>query len=117
MKPSRINQVLAEWEGWVDIKPSGRLDGQLVGVSPFDPVLLTRVEIPDYCNDLNAIQRAVMKLDSGQRRAFVSDLNGIIARDSALSFDGCEWLFALANATARQHCEALVKTLGKWEEE
>jgi hypothetical protein len=69
-------------------------------------------EIPDYCNDLNAIHEAVLSV-----------LN---VASSQLNWDYCRILgevtgsgehvtTALVHATAAQRAEAFLRTINKWE--
>lgn len=74
------------------------------------PVTIERFHPIDYCNDLNAMHKAIMEFD-----------NETIARiDSCLTmlFDPEEGnvLHKTINATARQRAEAFLRALGKWEE-
>jgi hypothetical protein len=70
-------------------------------------------DIPDYPNDLNAVHEAEKSLDRFQVSEYgielcrvmkLPDINGEICWGS------------LVMATARQRCEALLKTVGLWKE-
>jgi hypothetical protein len=107
MKDEQINIAIAEVCGWIIIKAC---DGSLIGKpkneqGPMD-------EIPDYCNDLNAIHEAVLSV-----------LN---VASSQLNWDYCRILgevtgsgehvtTALVHATAAQRAEAFLRTINKWE--
>ena len=80
-----------------------------------------RFKIPDYLNDLNAMHSAVKSLDDHYMEVFGFHLQEIL---------GCyvvgvvedykrhmRLLTILANATAEQRAEALLKTIGRWEDE
>jgi hypothetical protein len=68
--------------------------------------------IPDYCNDLNAMHEAEMTLPPGRKRK---------QWDNSRAEFRC-YLRLISghvgsiHATARQRAEALLRTLGKWEE-
>jgi hypothetical protein len=94
MTPERINSVIAEWHGRKHQPSVTNEEGyQYCGVN-------------DYYHDLNAIHEAVRKLNRLEREGFMWQL-GIIVHDE-------EWNYL--NATAAQRCEALLRTIGKWEE-
>lgn len=65
---------------------------------------------PDYLNDLNAIQEAVLSLPEELHHNYMGYLGNII--DLKKNKD----VFYMHNATAAQRSEALLKTIGKWEE-
>jgi hypothetical protein len=58
-------------------------------------------EIPDYANDLNAMHEAEETLGPEQARQY----------HNRLGRTGAVWLW---HATARQRCEAFLRTIGKW---
>lgn len=70
--------------------------------------------IPDYPNDLNAMNGAEETcLEKGA--AYASNLATLVASVGWLPETG-ESVFRLIRATAHQRAEALLKTLGKWNE-
>jgi hypothetical protein len=76
---------------------------------PLDP-------LPDYFNDLNAVQELQDKLTNDQQFEFVYHLNDVlelVPLSSPASYREVV-LFAFANATATQRSEALGKTLNLW---
>lgn len=94
-------RALAELDGWCDVKLSGRLDGQLVGF-PSRGVLGTRLELPDYLNDLNACHRIELNLSEHGHDVFVAHLGRLTWR--------------AVSATAAQRCEALLRTMARWKD-
>lgn len=77
--------------------------------------------IPDYPNDLNAMHEAILKLDRTihdkdvcLRDVFSSELEELITKSR--STPEIWSMFDLLNTTARQRCEAFLRTVGKWEE-
>jgi hypothetical protein len=72
--------------------------------------------LPDYFNDLNAVQELQDKLTNDQQFEFVYHLNdvlGLVPLSSPASYREVV-LFAFANATAAQRCEALGLALNLW---
>lgn len=55
------NQTIAEYCGWTQIHPSGRLDGQLIGYRP-RPILGEFHEIPNYMESFDLIIPEIQKL-------------------------------------------------------
>lgn len=64
-------------------------------------------EFPDYCNDLNAMHEAEKTMNNNDWWKFVEHLTNICGGGTALGI----------SATATQRAEALLKTIGKWEEQ
>ena len=102
-------KAIAEYRGWLDIKETGRLDGQLVGFPPGGK-LGERVELPDWPDDLNAVHELLNKLDPLLRNMFVNELTLPIK-----AFENFGW--EAVNATAQRRCEAFLRTIGKWQDE
>ena len=103
MTDEQINQRIAEVCGWTQFKPIG-ISSCLHGVPPdgYGPF----EEIPDYCNDLNAMHEAEKVLTDDQRSIFYPRwLGGFMSRIGPIY------------ATAYQRAEAFLRTLGKWEED
>ena len=67
------------------------------------------LEIPDYCNDLNAMHEAEKSLNQIQARAY-SDFLGQSEQDG--TWAGCHCF----HQTAAQRAEAFLKNINKWEE-
>lgn len=97
-------QKIAEYCGWTHVKPSGRLDGQLMGYPPKTPQVWKYEEIPDYFNDLNAMQQPWDCLGWEEKNECIEILKEIV-KDAY-----CEVYFA----TAAQRAEAFLKTLKLW---
>lgn len=97
MTDKQINAAIAEACGWKEV----RVNGGAGVYKGFDNGAELRPDIPDYCNDLNAMHEAekeILKID------YIYQWH--------LSETQCfkDW-----HATARQRAEALLKTLCKWE--
>jgi hypothetical protein len=102
MSDEQINIAIAEVCGWIIIKAC---DGSLIGKpkneqGPMD-------EIPDYCNDLNAMHEAEKILSDESHADYACELVKTIRRNG-------EW-FESVSATAAQRAEAFLKTINKWE--
>jgi hypothetical protein len=91
----KINVAIAEACGWT---PDNRGLGWLSPHGYYAPE-------PDYCDDLNAMHEAEKVLTDDQREVFYPRNLGAWQRP-----------FNVIYATARQRAEALLRTLGKWEE-
>lgn len=62
-------------------------------------------QLPDYCNDMNAIHEAEAKLTTEQLANMDTEL-----------YDVTSLLFVW-RATAAQRAEALLRTIGRWDEQ
>ena len=67
-------------------------------------------KMPNYCSDLNAIQKAVLTLNPTQQVQYVNILEKIVSDGSPFNWRG----FTFANATAKQRTEAYLKTIEKF---
>lgn len=102
-----INTKIATFCGWVNVRPSGRLDGQLIGRHKDFPESLVLggqeggVPIPDYCSDLNSIHEAEFLLPlSLERHTWRANLEFV-----------CGSMYSMLHATAFHRAEAFVKTI------
>lgn len=69
------------------------------------------MQTPDYLNDLNAMHEAEKTLiDASVRYDYLSTLDSVVGHPK-------EATFAAVHATARQRAEALLRTIGKWQED
>ena len=98
MTDQQINQRIAEACGWKEV----RVNGNAGIYKGFNNGAELRPDIPDYCNDLNAMHEAEKVLDEEQWHDYVEHVGGT-------------WEQAM-HATARHRAEAFLRTLGKWEE-
>ena len=113
-------KAIAEYRGWLDIKETGRLDGQLVGFPPGGK-LGQRVELPDWPGDLNEMHSLEMwafpnEVPQGFYHPLADDYENnlkIACGYTATLFNG----WALLTPTAGQRCEAFLRTIGKWDDE
>lgn len=73
------------------------------------------LEIPDYCNDLNAMHEAEKVLTIKQKQRYATALSNDLS-DSAPT-DSCYTVWSdTIHATAAQRAEAFLKTINKWED-
>lgn len=68
--------------------------------------------IPDYSNDLNACHEMERMLDDGQQDTFLITLRKLVD----VGLDDFQRDFNGIHATARQRCEAFLRTIGKWKD-
>lgn len=101
MTPEKINAALAESCGWRK-NPDRRfvLNEWLHDERSGEP--------PNYFGDLNALHEAEKKLTPGESSYYAGELRKALGFHQHTYFD-------LLHATAPQRCEAVLKTLGKWE--
>ena len=102
MSEEQINIAIAEACGWTDIS---QYTQAVDGWYGYEPENGPHSQIPDYCNDLNAMHEAEKVLTSEQVTSYVDSLEFMNARWATPAF-----------GTAAQRAEAFLRTLGKWEE-
>jgi hypothetical protein len=107
MTKEQINIAIAEACGWLIVKAC---DGSLIGKlkneqGPMD-------EIPDYCNDLNAMHEAENRLPSDKKEDYWYQLYENCRRSV---FSRVEDNYKMLHSTARQRAEAFLRTINKWE--
>lgn len=111
MTDEQINAAIAEACGWTDIVHHP--DFGLMGRDPSTHGL--RTCIPYYASDLNAMHEAEQeqwRKNHNSRYIFIYELNKILRPTVG---NRVEYIHLL-DATARQHAEAFLKTIEKWEE-
>ena len=117
MTKERQNIVIAEFCGWTDIKPEVRGSGAPERrPSPYGcpPGKKWKATIPNYTGSLDAMHEAIVgRLTPMQESEFQKNLFNIFAYAEGLR-DSAQ---VLCNSTAAQRAEALIKTIGRWEEE
>lgn len=107
MTNEQINIAIAEACGWKNL---GKVYTDCAIVDNAWESPLCEIEnLPDYCNDLNAMHEAWLSLSLEDKFGFDRQLQRVLLT----SEDGTYWL---TNATARQRAEAFLKTIGKWED-
>ena len=110
MTNEQINISIAETCGWNSIREQDYDHGysgddvrqMWVGLNPDSDEF---EQIPDYCNDLNAIHEVEKILSDQQASAYITTLCLEVQPEPKLY-----------HATAAQRAEAFLRTLGKWEE-
>lgn len=110
MTDEQINQRIAEACGWECLAPDVWHHG-IVGYSK-DTHGIVRSRIPDYCNDLNAMYEAEEQMDEIDWVFFMTELAGLVRLPKQAEVQ----IKQLVHSTARHRAQALLKTLGKWEE-
>lgn len=102
MTNEQINATIAEACGW---KAKGNTWLTPAGT----PVFAS--DVPNYCNDLNAMHEAEVILSELQLGHMAREIEWRMARE--IKHNETQWYF---RATARQRAEAFLRTMGKWEE-
>lgn len=122
MTDEEINIAIAQVCGWEEIgkydpcrgiSPQWK-DARAFDGSPLDPPIW---DIPDFCNDLNAMHEAELLLYKTNRspKNYTQNLKKVIClhagtKKAIMDFDIC------ITSTARQRAEAFLKTLKIWSE-
>jgi hypothetical protein len=113
MNDDQIRIAIAEWCGWHFTE-----NGDPYKLNSTNrPVYFTKgmEAVPDYPNDLNAVHEAEGRLtDFTEMQTYLRKLKNIVAQSHEWEDLMCCW--CITHATARQRCEALLKTIGKWKE-
>ena len=100
MTNEQINAAVAEACGWTEI---GSCDCgfKISGMPPYRSA--HKKHIPDYCADLNEMHDAEKACRVNRNWIYLNELDLVCRVDAVY-------------ATARERAEALLRTLGKWEE-
>lgn len=100
MTNEQINAAIAEVCGWTEI---GSCDCgfKISGMPPYRSA--HKKHIPDYCADLNEMHDAEKACRVNRNWIYLNELDLVCRVDAVY-------------ATARERAEALLRTLGKWEE-
>lgn len=109
MTYEQINIAIAEACGW---RQSERNIAHWHHVSePYSHILTG--DLPNYCNDLNAMHEAEKMLGEKRIRSYAFILAQVLDTSPTVDLDD---QFLNIHATALQRAEAFLRTLGKWEE-
>lgn len=107
MTDQEINKAIAEWCGW-------KIHPRETGLWLKDGRGVSR-RLPNYTEDLNACHEAISKLTTwDEQKAYINELKWLALSEDFILAE--EALWKLMSATARQRCEALLRTIGKWKE-
>jgi hypothetical protein len=119
MTDDQIRIAIAEWCGWKFI-----VSHDVMGKAVPDRWIKDEMEyfedhpFPDYPNDLNAVHEMEKRLEEESFtniNCYVGRLADV-CRPEGSDPDSIDDLLRCIHATARQRCEALLKTIGKWKE-
>ena len=115
MTDEQINIAIAEACGFHQEEPWS--DGRECWGHKDYPPHVGFEQIPDYCNDLNAMHEAE-KLISGKTKEgdYWFLLRELLDFPDAESDWDTLYFFDAIHATARQRAEAFLKTINKWED-
>ena len=107
MTDQQINIAIAESLGW-----------KLLANNRWTKPCGIYADLPDYTSDLNACHEFERMLTIKQSSDYVWNLNHYHPTATIHDFDDLTEMrteaFKIVNATARQRCEAYLRTLGKW---
>jgi hypothetical protein len=115
MTNKKINIAIAEHCGWriaERVSPEVKEDATACWIRP-NGNEWQEENLPDYCNDLNAMHEAEKALNENKKNTFAFMLAQVL--DTSPKVDLSDQ-FLNIHATARQRAEAFLKTIGKWEE-
>lgn len=122
MSPEKQRIAIAEFCGWTILEPEVHPAITYEWAYPPGKNSGTRDIIPDYTNDLNAIHEAEKLLpwkDEGpatsQRRRYLMNLESVISGLPDRHGERPNRVLSIPFATAQQRAEALLRTIGKWE--
>ncbi len=104
MTDEQIRIAVAEACGWT---VANECICNVLRSSDGSPELEPIAPLPDYPNDLNAMHEAEKVLTAEQRAHYANRVASMLDQG---------WGFKALHATARQRAEALLRTLGKWED-
>jgi hypothetical protein len=110
-KDEKINRAMAEVAGWTEVTTTSIQEHRLktwsavlVGRPPCS--ISNQDRVPNYLTDLNAVHEVEKILNEDQHRHYRFNLIEVVGTESKFH-----------RATARQRCEALLRTLNKWNPE
>lgn len=106
--------VIAEFCGWKDVN-TGYLDGWAgCGYAPLIGYNKRNYfeEVPDYLNDSNAMRIAKNNLSYDQQAYYCQNLFKVLIK---VNGENGVTEFDKLNASPEHEAEALIKTIGKWE--
>ena len=110
MDANALNLALAKWDGWT-CRNCGNGPDDCTGCD-FDDY--PDYVLPRYTESLDAVAVLRKKLTSPRDRdTYTFELGELMRKPGCME---ATW-FDIADATALQHCEALARTLGIWEDE
>ena len=138
MSPEKQRITIAEACGWVKFKPRAWRQDLICWSPPKDvsPIFLRmgknlgygdiisektefcENDLPDYLNDLNAMNSAEKTLTVKQQHKFAEEVGRIIYSGelSVPDFrDNWYMCYLMMHASAARRAEAFIKTIGKWE--
>jgi len=113
MTDEAINKAIAEFDGYKSVVFNKGWKGWI-----FARNSEVQVNIPDYCNDSNAMAKAKSLLTGDKRREFIDYLyeivREVVKQDKNINAGPYSVMIEAFYATAKQQAIAFVKTIGKW---
>lgn len=106
MSEEEINIAIAETSGL------GRCQNSKMPIDEYWASLKDCGFLLNYCGDLNAMRKARSRIPVALRDLYMNWISRIVERERRMAT--INWL--VLDATAIQHAEAFLRTLGKWKE-
>ena len=113
MKPEQQRIAIAEACGW---KWHSRMKGSIKVWDNGLDYVFSDSELPDYLNDLNAMNEAEATLNYEQGEQFEDELCDICDMENRHKEYPLPFRFAVVHATTQQRAEAFLRTLNLWNE-
>lgn len=111
MKPERMQEELAKIDGW--IRHSNKLSGAVWYEK--GAVVCKFNELPPYLRSHDALQPIIegMGVITGDKFAYI--LGGLV-KAQVINMEARNW-YLIIKATPEQKAEAILRAVGKWEQE
>lgn len=110
-RDSAINRAMAEVAGW---RPCDNCDCRY-WIPPTETHWRQATKLPNFLTDLNAVHEVWKQLPPSKKDMFESHLYGVVIGQA--EYNRNDDAPYITNATARQRCEAMLKTYNKWNPE
>lgn len=116
MTPDQINRKIAEVCGWTfPCKHCAKFGMTTQWRNPSDTGCVEPSQLPNYFGDLNSVAEAEKILTDEQFQSYYEQRYWEAAKQTP-SADYIKYKRIWLSSTAPQRCEALLRTLGLWEE-
>lgn len=113
MTDQEINIAIAEACGWKS-RPDHFYVDNLAWTQDEGANWCATYDLPDYCQDLNAMHEAECHIIVRQMGRYLSAISNIVQSQAVYHPLDLQWWSV--RATARQRAEAFLRTIDKWKE-
>ena len=107
MTPEEINQRIAEWAGWTNVKQSRMYQGRLMGNMPERYEMMV---IPDYYRSNAAMDLLVVLVERGYYPCLFFDITRKVWRTSITQIERGMW-FAEGSTIPAAICTAIIELI------